>query len=622
MKEMRSTIALRLTVWLLLLSLLPFFVMVIFLQRNVPLMFYKLMGAQERAHAAVLAETIATKDDPTALKEQLEYFQHTADTYGFVLDARGRYLYHPDPNKEGTSAAEDFSPDIIAMVLESEEGEVEDPRLGTVLGYHSLEDGGAVVIAMEFTTMERELANLQRGSFIQLAVSLMLIALGGGAAIWITVGQPLRKLTRAAERITEGDLNVVVDPEDMEDELAILGKTFNQMTMTMHNLISGLETNVADLVQTTTALEVSERRFRMIFNSVNDAISLRDIESGGIIEVNDRMCEMYGYSREEFIESKIGALSSGEGPYTGEEGWKLIRKAMTEGPQSVTWHARHKDGRLFWVEINLTAVRVGDDDRILVVARDVTARKEAEEKIQEMNAQLEQRVQERTEELVAANRELEAFTYSVSHDLRAPLRAMDGYSRILLEDYGAEAPVEAQNYLKSIRRNAQHMGRLIDDLLSLSRLGRKPLNKQWLEVGEIVEQALQQLVDDQLGRDIELRIGELGKCQGDATLLQQVWVNLLTNALKFTRSSHPAVIEVGKLDETDHTVYFVRDNGVGFNMAYADKLFGVFQRLHRSEEFEGTGVGLAIVKRIIERHGGEIWAEAEPGKGAAFYFTI
>ena len=538
------------------------------------------------------------------------------------MDAQGRYLYHPDPAKEGISAAEDFAPETIAMILGSEEGEVEDPRTRSILGFHALADGGVVVIAMEFTTMERELANLQRGSFIQLAVSLLLIALGGGAAIWITVGQPLRKLTRAAEQMVKGDLNVKVDPEDMEDELAILGNTFNQMTMTMRSLISGLETNVADLVQTTTALEVSERRFRMIFNSVNDAISLRDIETGNIIEANDRMCEMYGYSREEFQHSKIGSLSSGEGPYTGEEGWKYIRRAVTDGPQSVSWQARHKDGHLFWVEINLTAVRVGDDDRVLVVARDVTARKEAEQQIQEMNAQLEQRVQERTEELVAANRELEAFTYSVSHDLRAPLRAMDGFSRIVLEDYGPQAPEEAQNYLKSIRRNAQHMGRLIDDLLSLSRLGRKTLNKQWLDVGEIVDKALQTLEDDRVGRDIELQIGEMGKCRGDELLLQQVWVNLLANALKFTRSCHPAVIEVGKINETDRTVYFVRDNGVGFNMAYADKLFGVFQRLHRSEEFEGTGVGLAIVKRIVERHGGDIWAEAEPGKGAVFYFTL
>lgn len=622
MKEMRSTIALRLTVWLLLLSLLPFFVMVIFLQRNIPLMFNKLMGAQERAHATVLALTFALDDDPSALKEQLSQFQQTRDTYGFVVDSQGRYLYHPDTAKVGGSATEDFAPETVAMILGTKEGEVEDRRTSTILGFYALTDGGAVVIAMKSTMMERELADLQRGSFIQLAVSLLLIALGGGAAIWITVGQPLRKLTRAAERMVEGDLNVKVDPEDMEDELAILGKTFNQMTTTMRSLISGLETNVADLIQTTTALEVSERRFRMIFNSVNDAISLREIDTGRIIEANDRMCEMYGYPREELMHSKIGELSAGEGPFTGEEGWNLIRKAVTEGPQSVSWQARRKDGSLFWVEINLTAVRVGEDDRVLVVARDVTARREAEQQIQEMNAQLEQRVEERTEELVAANQELEAFTYSVSHDLRAPLRAMDGFSRILLEDYGPQAPEEAQNYLKSIRRNAQHMGLLIDDLLSLSRLGRKPLNKQWLDVGEIVEQALQTLEDDRQGRDIELKVGELGKCRGDELLLQQVWVNLLANALKFTRSCHPAVIEVGKIDETDRTVYFIRDNGVGFNMAYADKLFGVFQRLHRSEEFEGTGVGLAIVKRIIQRHGGDIWAEAEAGKGAAFYFTL
>ncbi len=623
MNKIRSTIALRLTVWLLLLSLLPFFVMVIFIERNVPLMFNKLMTAQERAHATALALMEADKQGVEGLREYLELFEYTGDTYAFVLDEQGRYLYHPDPSKVGQQAAVDFSAETIQMVLSSEAGELEDARTSAMFGYHALQNGGAVVVAMEATIMRRELENLQRGSFIQLAASLLLIALGGGAAIWITVGQPLRKLTRAAEQFAKGNLNAQVEPEDMEDELAMLGSTFNQMTVTMRSLVSGLETNVAELVQTTTALEVSERRFRMIFNSVNDAISLREIDTGRIIEANDRMCEMYGYTREELAQSKIGDLSSGEGPYTSEAGWNWIHKAATEGPQSHGWQGRRKDGSLFWVEINLTRVRVGEDDRILVVARDVTERKEAEQKIQEMNAQLERRVQERTAELLAANQELEAFTYSVSHDLRAPLRAMDGFSRILLEDYGTEAPEEAVNYLKSIRRNAQHMGRLIDDLLALSRLGRKPLNKQWLDVREIVDRALAMLADDRAGRELDLRVGELGKCRGDELLLQQVWVNLLSNAIKFTRGGSPAVVEAGVLfNENGREVYYVRDNGVGFNMTYADKLFGVFQRLHRNEDFEGTGVGLAIVKRIVQRHGGEIWAESEPGKGATFYFTL
>jgi len=260
--------------------------------------------------------------------------------------------------------------------------------------------------------------------------------------------------------------------------------------------------------------------------------------------------------------------------------------------------------------------------RILLAIEDITERKQVLEDNRRLREELEERVKRRTAELEAANRELESFSYTVSHDLRSPLRGIDGFSRILLDDYAAQLPEPVQNYLHDIRRNAIRMGQLIDDMLTFSRLSRQGLQTRTVSPIHAVNQALDELRMEREGRNVEMVIGELLPCQADPALLKQIWINLLANALKYSRRRDIARIEVGSRIQGEECVYWVRDNGVGFDMQYAGKLFGVFQRMHKASEYEGTGVGLAIVQRIVHRHGGRIWAEAIPDHGATFSFAL
>jgi len=403
------------------------------------------------------------------------------------------------------------------------------------------------------------------------------------------------------------------------------------------------------------ALREAERRYRRFFQTSKDCAFITSLD-GKWIDMNEAAVELFGYeSKEELAAVRIADLYAD--PAEREEHIRAIQQRgfTKEYPVDL----RRKDGSVINARITSVVVhdRAGDVIGFQGTIRDVTARKQAKEELREHREDLERLVEARTaelneriaeverlnramtnlledfqaanqnleatrKELEAANEELESFAYSVSHDLRAPLRAISGFSRILMEDYLPDIPPEARRYLNKVNDNTKEMGQLIDDLLAFSRLSRRPIDKQEVDPNALMEDVLEELTYLQEDRQIEIAVDELPPCQADRSLLRQVWSNLLSNALKYTREREVAQIEVGAQEEAGEVVYYVRDNGVGFDMAYADKLFGVFQRLHRFEDYEGTGVGLAIVQRIVRRHGGRVWAEAAVDEGATFYFTI
>jgi len=341
---------------------------------------------------------------------------------------------------------------------------------------------------------------------------------------------------------------------------------------------------------------------------------------GKITDVNAATEKITGHSREELIGTDFMDYFSE--PDKAKAGYQKVFQDSFVHDYAL--EIRDKDGHLTPVLYNASIYRdeAGQVIGVFAAARDITDRKRAEEEVRTLNAELEQRVVQRTAQLEAANKELEAFSYSVSHDLRAPLRAIDGFSRILLEDYIENLDEEGKRVLSVIRNNTQKMGQLIDDLLLFSRLGRQELRASGIDMGKLAKAVSEELKLAVPERKLKFTINTLIPAQGDQAMIRQVFVNLLSNAVKFTRPKERAVIEVDVRSEGNKNVYTVKDNGVGFDMQYVNKLFGVFQRLHSPEEFEGTGVGLAIVQRIIHRHGGRVWVEGKVGEGATFYFTL
>ena len=286
------------------------------------------------------------------------------------------------------------------------------------------------------------------------------------------------------------------------------------------------------------------------------------------------------------------------------------------------WHgqsARHRYVSIRAVPVMESSEKVNE---WIGTVNDVDDQRRAEDELRQLNAELERRVTDRTAELESAISELEGFSYSVSHDLRAPVRAISGFSKLLWEDHADQLNDEAKRKLGFIQSESLRMGVLIDDLLAFSRLGRQSVQRSDLDMTALANGTFERLQTHHEGPKPEFRLGSLPHANGDRVLLEQVWVNLLSNALKFSARREKPAIEVGAISEEKEHVYFVRDNGAGFNPRYSAKLFGVFQRLHDAAEFAGTGIGLALVSRIVTRHGGRVWADGKPNEGATFYFTI
>ncbi|HKJ09461.1 MAG TPA: PAS domain S-box protein, partial [Gammaproteobacteria bacterium] len=443
------------------------------------------------------------------------------------------------------------------------------------------------------------------------------------------LGTPVRELyaeprERAAfaERIVDQDQMI-----DQELQLRRLnGETFWASVTAVkgtdasgQHFLDGVLMDITARKQAEQALRASEASFRGLVEAAPDGVVISD-HSGRIVLVNAQAEQMFGYSRDELVGQPVDMLLPERfmGVHPGH------RQSYLQSPRSrpmgvgLDLWARRRDGSEFPVAISLSPIVTESGTQVFSAVRDVTARREVDERVQSMNRQLVRH----NVELEAVNKELEAFSYSVSHDLRAPLRAIDGFGRILQKELEGKLEHGAQDHLNRVRRAAQHMGALIDDLLNLSRVTRSELVIRDVDLAEIGEAVIAQLREAHPDRNVQFTCSTHLHARGDPRLLRVALDNLLGNAWKFTAGRAQATIELGMETEDGVSVYYVRDNGAGFDMAYADKLFGAFQRLHDSGEFAGTGIGLATVQRIIHKHGGRIWAEGEVDGGATFHFVL
>jgi len=403
-------------------------------------------------------------------------------------------------------------------------------------------------------------------------------------------------------------------------ELAVAHSELQRTNSELLQLTLELEDRVAER---TRALRESEERFRAIFEQAAVGIS-QVAPDGRWLRVNQKLCEIAGYSQEELLRRTFQEITH---PEDLEVNLEFFHRMLAGELPAYSREKRYlrKDGTPVWVNLTAALVRrpSGEPDYSVTVVEDISQRKQAEASLERLTAELEQRVAQRTAQLEAKNRELETFTYSVSHDLKAPLRGIDGYSRLLLEDYALRLDHEGQRFLHSIRKATEQMGRLIDDLLAYSRLERRALVPGKVDLPGLVQAVLAERSDEIRARGVAVSVTmPEASATADVDGLALALRNLVDNALKFSRNAAPPRIEIGGRAGDKTCRVWVRDNGIGFDMQYHDRIFEIFQRLHRAEDYPGTGIGLAMVHKALERMGGRAWAESAPGAGATFYLEM
>jgi PAS domain S-box-containing protein len=535
----------------------------------------------------------------------------------YILDAQGDVTAHRDPS----------------LVLRGTHFNMPDRD-----GIHPGLTGSRVVLAVNnvrlgkqtfYVVAEQTLSEALApaiNSTIVIAVTI-LAALFSASGLGFIISQqiihPIRAMAATAQAISAGDLLQQVRIA-RQDELGVLAGAFNSMTHQLQTLIHDLEEKVAEHRRVGEILKVNEERLRVALEGTSDGIWDWNLATGQVY-FSPRCYMMMGYEPDEFpptFESWRQLLHPDEAEIAEKGVLHAIEKCDSF---AIEFRFKAKDGAWRWILGRGKVVQVDEEGKAVRVAgshTDIAKRKQAEEEIRFLNEQLERRVAERTAQLEDANRELEAFSYSISHDLRAPLRAVNGFARILQEDYEPTLGSEGKRVCTVIRDEARRMGQLIDDLLAFSRLSRAEMQTAEINMTALVETVYQELMTTEDRERIDFQVTPLPSAMGDASLIHQVWTNLISNAIKFSSNRKQAIISFGAQQNDGEIIYSIRDNGVGYDMQYVNKLFGVFQRLHSQKEFKGTGVGLAIVQQIVHRHGGRVWTESVVDQGASFYFSL
>ncbi|MFT3735614.1 MAG: ATP-binding protein [Rhodocyclaceae bacterium] len=486
---------------------------------------------------------------------------------------------------------------------------------------------GTLFIQSNNDARQRTLASF--GILLAVMALSLLVAYITSRHMQKSVTAPILSVTEVARRVVDGRDFSLRAQKTSSDEIGFLVEAFNDMlaeiskrTVALEAANTTLEHEITDRIHAQKALQLSEQRNRALI-AASAAVTWVSDGHGAWRGGNE---QWEAYTGQDARASRGFGWRNAFHPDDRES----IDKAWTDGVAAGTsfevearlWHAASESYRFVLLRVAVSTSDHTDTAEWIGSVADIHDRRAAEEEVHKLNRELEQRVSQRTEQLEETNHELESFSYSVSHDLRAPVRAVLGFSKILSQDKTSTLSTEGQRLLGIIQSEGARMGALIDDLLTFSRLGRKALQPGTVDMQALAASIFDSLSTQQEGCKAQLHLGTLPSAEGDRSLLAQVWSNLLSNALKFSAKRDQPVIEVGSVSEDDEHVFFVRDNGTGFDPRYKAKLFGVFQRLHEASEFPGTGVGLALVQRIVSRHGGRVWADSVLDQGATFYFTL